>query len=330
MGIWPFKKTDAAWDRLRSLIDQDDAAGMQSSLAEFGDVGRAVAHPEDAKRKGWTPLFHAAKYGSAAAVQELVRAGADVNSVDPNGRSAIYWAACNLNDEEAASIVLLMIELGGDVDAAAGDGRTPMFGAILNSNPEAVRAMLGAGASADAQLNDPGSGLSLYPLDVAAGQGGSEIVGMLAAHGAPYDEEITGIESDSSGDGNAYSYRLELVGGDAEVREKLEYLFDDCSWEMGLAVVDSSASEMGDRFAIEFTSEKQFDLDMETHEAGESDDNIVLAILGKQQLLSNLHAEVIDLGREPSHVELILTDPGMRRWRCELSKYGSLRPIDEG
>jgi CDK inhibitor PHO81 len=41
----------------------------------------------------WTPLFFAASEGHDDCVQQLLSAGASVNTLDDNGHSAIYWAA---------------------------------------------------------------------------------------------------------------------------------------------------------------------------------------------------------------------------------------------
>lgn len=286
-----------------------------------------VVRPDAPKQDGWTALFHATKFGSSEMVALLLSAGAEPESIDPAGRNTIYWGACNIDDSRAASIVSLLLERGVSPDWTAADGRTPIFGAVLNGNPLAVKALLDGGASVHVQMVDPRSGLHLYPLDVAAGQGESEIVSLLADAGAPYDEELTRIELDENDEESGYSYCFEFSGASEDAQGRLHYLFDDCSWDAGLAVIRSEVEIVNAAYKIRFVSKRPFRFDVETQSSGGDEDSLAMAIVGKGQLLSNLFLEIQDLGEDAEAVELVLVDDDGKRWRCELSKYGGLRPL---
>ena len=90
-----------------------------------------------------TPLFMAAKNGSAPMIELLLKAGADANVMDEHGTTALMSAAAS----GSAPAVKLLIEHGADVNAREGThGQTAlMFAAALNRDA-AIKALLDLGA----------------------------------------------------------------------------------------------------------------------------------------------------------------------------------------
>src|SRR5262245_12431106 len=88
----------------------------------------------------------AAKSRDTAAVRGLIQKGADVRAVQPDGATALHWAA-HWSD---ADMVALLIRAGASVDARNDLGVTPLALAALNGNVAIVQALLAAGANANA------------------------------------------------------------------------------------------------------------------------------------------------------------------------------------
>src|SRR3989442_1022516 len=76
------------------------------------------------------PLIEAAKRGDAAAVRTLLQQKADPNAAEPDGTTALHWAA-HINDGRTAE---LLIKAGANVKAANRYGATPFSLACLKGN----------------------------------------------------------------------------------------------------------------------------------------------------------------------------------------------------
>ena len=70
---------------------------------------------------GSTPLMYAVLYGDAASVRLLLDRGADPNTRNDAGATALMWAVGDLETTR------LLLDRGADVNARSGDGRTPLF-----------------------------------------------------------------------------------------------------------------------------------------------------------------------------------------------------------
>jgi ankyrin repeat protein len=66
---------------------------------------------------GLTALHYAAIYGRTDVVAILLEAGADIDAPDPHGWTALHMAA----DSGHIDVVRLLIEEGADLDAAVGE-----------------------------------------------------------------------------------------------------------------------------------------------------------------------------------------------------------------
>jgi len=93
-----------------------------------------------------TPIFMACENGSPKAIEALLNAGVDANSVKANGTTALMIAASS----GSAAAVNVLLARGADINAKeAVHGQTAlMFAAALNRD-EAIRALLAKGADAN-------------------------------------------------------------------------------------------------------------------------------------------------------------------------------------
>ena len=82
-------------------------------------------------------LIEAAKKNDVALVKQFISKGANVNGVDEDGWTALYWAEYGGSFE--CSRVLL--EANADVNKAHIDGWTPLHIASYNGHPECVKVL---------------------------------------------------------------------------------------------------------------------------------------------------------------------------------------------
>ena len=104
-------------------------------------------HPELAKEfsnDGFTPLHLAAFFAQPAALEELLRHAPDVNAVSRNAMkvAVINAAAASRNTE----VVKLVLRAGADPDTQQEAGYTALHSAAINNNSDMVRALLDGGA----------------------------------------------------------------------------------------------------------------------------------------------------------------------------------------
>ncbi|HVZ23345.1 MAG TPA: ankyrin repeat domain-containing protein [Vicinamibacterales bacterium] len=120
-------------------------------------------------------LTDAVRGGDRQAVQALLKAGTPANSADPDGTTALQWAA-RANDVDVARVLL---RAGARVDAANRYGVTPLSLAAQNGSAPMIELLLAAGA-------DPNHVISKGQtvLMTAARTGNVAAVTALLDHGA--------------------------------------------------------------------------------------------------------------------------------------------------
>ena len=117
----------------------------------------------------------AAEARNGALVGSLLEAGAEVNAPQPDGTTALHWAAYH-NDTDTAE---LLVQAGADVNARNRYGIPPLSLACTNGSGALIGLLLGAGAEANAVLE---GGETV--LMTAARTGNLESVEALLAGGA--------------------------------------------------------------------------------------------------------------------------------------------------
>ena len=122
-----------------------------------------------------TPLADAAKQQDWDLVRTLVAQGTDTDSSQPDGATALHWAAYWNNEE----VLALLTDAGANVNAANDYGATPLWTACANRHGHAVSWLLDAGADPDHGLR---SGET--PLMRCAHTGDPIAIRSLIAHGA--------------------------------------------------------------------------------------------------------------------------------------------------
>ena len=120
-------------------------------------------------------LVEAVAKKDTEAARALLRENLDVNATQPDGATALHWAA-HWNDLE---IVEQLIRAGANVNAANDYGATPLLLACTNANAALVERLIAAGANPNTALP---SGET--PLMRCARTGSAEAVRLLLARGA--------------------------------------------------------------------------------------------------------------------------------------------------
>ena len=155
-------------------------------LCAAGMLTCAAGSPAAGQRSA-TDLIDAVKAAAdersaAAAVTRLLDDGADVNAAEPDGTTALHWAALR-NDQDT---VRRLLGAGARADTANRYGVTPLALAATNGSAALVEALLAAGA--DAETASPGGDT---PLMVAARTGRVDVLRLLLDAGAAVDATET-------------------------------------------------------------------------------------------------------------------------------------------
>ena len=150
-------------------VTAGDIAALGAMLSGGADVDTLNAH-------GQTALHLAAGHGRCNVVDVLIRAGADVNAVDSEGWTALHYAARHGQGNSVAAL----LQSGADVDVADNDGWTALHIAAAHGHrPDVEAILIHAGADVNASDCD-----GWRPLHWAAARGRVNSVEMLIRAGA--------------------------------------------------------------------------------------------------------------------------------------------------
>jgi ankyrin repeat protein len=126
---------------------------------------------------------NAAESKNTDALKTLVKQRADVNAAQPDGTTALHWAA-HWNDAEAVS---LLLRAGANAKAVNRYGATPLSEAVVSGNAAMIDALLNAGASPKTLTSENGETV----LMTAARAGNVDAVRILLDRGADVNAKET-------------------------------------------------------------------------------------------------------------------------------------------
>ena len=135
---------------------------------------------EAMKKKGFNPnmlneennqslLILVCRKGTAQDVQALLKAGANVNYVDPRHRSVLH----NAVDTDNAEIITTLLEAGANPMAKAGNEAVPMHDAVWSRRMNSIKALMPA--YKDINYSPPG-GFNGTPIGLAIGRNFPDVV----------------------------------------------------------------------------------------------------------------------------------------------------------
>ena len=123
--------------------------------------------PKTQMKNGTSPLFDAAKTGTAEQVTLLLTFGADPNAATTAGLTPLHQAAARGN----LDMVKELVQAGAEVNAMAKNGRTPIFYAAARGKATTVSYLLDKKAEINLADED-----GMTPLILAAGSGNTALV----------------------------------------------------------------------------------------------------------------------------------------------------------
>ena len=192
------------------------AAAQGSNTANLaGGAARAVA-PAPAVVPS-APLADAAERQDKKAVQALLAKKADVNATQPDGATALHWAAY----AQDADTVAQFIRAGANVNVRNNYGVSPLAVAAKHGNANIIGQLMKAGADPNDPINQVNAGET--PLMHAARAGSVEAVNVLLLAGAAVNAR-EGWNGQSAlhwaaaeGEGAAVEA---LIAGGADIRQR--------------------------------------------------------------------------------------------------------------
>jgi ankyrin repeat protein len=163
---------------------QDDSTGSVGEVSPSAGLG--IIQPEGESSAFLTnedKFLDAVIEGDAVIVAAMLDAGtADPNGDPQRGIRPLVHAALVGND----AVLSLLLDRGADVNALDDEGQSALFFACVGRSTNAVRLLLEHGVSAETiNKNSVGGGT---PLTVASEKGDAEIVNILIARGAVIDQ----------------------------------------------------------------------------------------------------------------------------------------------
>ena len=155
--------------RLIDAVKAADRDAIRTLLQQRVDVN--AAEPD-----GATALHWAARANDLQAADMLLRAGANVKLANRYGVTPLYLASTNGN----AAMIELLLKAGADPNSVLPAGETALMTAARSGNADAVTTLIGRGADVNRKEAWRGQNALMW----AAAEGHAEVIRALVAHGA--------------------------------------------------------------------------------------------------------------------------------------------------
>ena len=174
--------------RVADAVKSQDWAVVQALLDDGADINTPQGD-------GATALHWAAYWDDLKTAQRLVAAGATVDMANDLGVSPL-WLACN---NGSAAMVETLLDAGADPSAALPSGETPLMTASRTGSADAVRFLLAHGAEVNPREGSHGQTALMW----AVAQQHPAIVRTLLEHGANTADRSNVYPKVISSSGNA-------------------------------------------------------------------------------------------------------------------------------
>jgi uncharacterized protein len=126
-------------------IDSLHKAVMQCNVSQVRQALVAGAQVDSLDREGRTSLFYAVQDGSDDIVDELIKSGANVNASDKSNKTPLHFAVSSYQ----VGIAKTLLRCGAIVDAQDAYGNTPLLDAVFESKGrgQIIGLLLSSGAN---------------------------------------------------------------------------------------------------------------------------------------------------------------------------------------
>ena len=181
LGLWIVALAAFALPLSASPASLATAAETRDLATLHQRLAAAPAEVDAAQPDGMTALLWAAYHDETDAVRALLAAGADPRRANRYGVTALSLACQNGN----VALVEALLAAGADPQRALPGGETPLLTAARTGRPGPVRALLAAGARVNEGLPN-----GQTPLMWAAAEGHTEVVEMLLGAGADLNAAV--------------------------------------------------------------------------------------------------------------------------------------------